>query len=219
MSLRKSLSSFCLGMALLSLCFVPACDPAQPDAREALVRSLKGADVNGYLFATKEDENKITTTLTNGALRNPVRMGGDNRLVIGYANVKDKKTNATKTLKAEVVRTGDAYRLHFRDVNTNIDEINEVFEPKPCPPGEPVFNNSQECTDDFDCKVRPELLCEVNRTCKPLRAHLSCCFRNGTGFHALIFIEPTNIRCVTGFPFDIDTVLVEPERGTEGGGA
>src|SRR5437660_8222118 len=113
-------SSFCLRMLIASFGLLSSCtanpppnNPPNnpPDAREELVRSLKGADVNGYLFATKEEEDRVTTSLTNPALANPVKLDSNNSLVIGYASVKDKKANTTTTLKAEVVKIDNAMRL------------------------------------------------------------------------------------------------------------
>src|SRR2546423_15528414 len=128
-SLRNRLvSSLCLVMALLSLSFVFSCKTnPPPDAREELVRSLKGADVNGYLFATKEEEDRVTTSLTNPALGKPVKLDSNNSLVIGYASVQDKKANSTTTLKAEVVKIDKALRLHVTDIDGHKLVVDEVF--------------------------------------------------------------------------------------------
>jgi hypothetical protein len=180
-----------------------------PDAREELVRSLKGADVNGYLFATKEESNQITTTLTNGALHQPVKLDSTKPFVIGYASVKDKKTNAVKTIKAEIVKSGSGTSLLVTDLGTNGPLVNQIFEPRSsCPtPGLPVFPNLDACFDDFECKIRPNLLCEANKDCKIRVIDLACCTPNGE-FHALIIVKPTKLRCLVAFPFDIDTVTL-----------
>lgn len=197
--------SICLGMALLSLGFANACRTGQPDAREELVRSLKGQDVNGYLFATKEEADRVTTTLTNPAIANPVKLDSSNSLVIGYASVKDKKTNATQILKAEIVRIDNGTRLRATDMNANRQVIDELFNPRLCP-GQPVFNNLDECFDDFNCKVKPELECEANKSCKTLFFDVDCCLKDGTRLEALVIIKPTRLRCLIAFPFDVDTI-------------
>ena len=212
-------TSFCFGIVLLSLTLVSSCDPnkppdgptppTKPDPREELVRSLKGANVDGYFFAMKEDANQTITSLTNGALREPVKLDGNNRLVLQYANVKEKRANTTKTLKAEIGRSDNGYKLFITDVAANHVIAEEAFAPRLCP-GVPVFDTFDQCYDDFECKVLPELLCEANRTCKSIRTELRCCMRDGTEIHALILISPTAIRCIAAFPFDIDRVAVIP---------
>lgn len=202
-------SSFCLGMVLLSLCFVSSCKPNPPDAREELVSSLKGADVKGYLFALKEEDNQITSSLTNGALRNPIKFDGNNSVVIGYARVKDKKTNATKTLKAEILKTDNNFTLQITDIE--VGELPTKFtfpNPKVCDPA--ASFTRQECFDDFNCKIRPALLCEANRSCKTQFFDFECCPKDAPGFHALIIVKPTELRCLAAFPFDIDTLVVSP---------
>ena len=209
-------SSFCLGMLIASFGLVSSCttnpppnNPPNnpPDAREELARSLKGADVNGYLFATKEEDNQITTTLTNPTLRQPIKLDDSKPLVIGYASVKDKKTNAVKILKGEIVKSGGTISIHVTDQVTNGLLVNEIFQPRNCPSGGPLFPDLNACFDDFDCKVRPNLLCEANKDCKTRFFDLACCTPNGE-FHALIIVRPTRLRCLVAFPFDFDTLLL-----------
>lgn len=217
-------ASFVLGIALLSLTFSLSCQPpspgpntntnantntSAPNPRDELIRSLKGANVDGYFFRTKEDNNQVITSLINNTLGSPVKLDSSNRLVIGYANVKDKKANTTKTLKAEIVKDGEGYSLRVEDIVAGGLVIDERFAPRLCP-GVPVFDTFDQCIDDFNCKVLPELQCEANRTCKTIRTELRCCMRDGTEIHALILIVPTSIRCIVAFPFDIDTILVKP---------
>jgi hypothetical protein len=179
------------------------------DPKAELVRALKGANVDGFYFATKEDDNQLITSLTNGALRSPVKIEDGGTFVLGYANVKDKKANTTKTLAAEIVRSGAAYSLHLKDIVAGGLVLDERFAPRICP-GVPVFNTLDECFDDFNCKVRPELLCEANRTCKNIYTEVQCCLRDGTRIHALVIIRPTARRCVAVFPLDVNEVLLNP---------
>jgi hypothetical protein len=216
----------CLGMVLLSFAVLPSCNPqpgtpggpkpptgtpspGKPDPREDLVKLLKGASVDGYFFATKEDADQSVATLTNPTLREPVKLDSTNRLVLQYANVKDKKANTTKTLKAEIVRGEGGYKLFVTDVVADRVIAEEAFAPRLCP-GVPVFDTLDQCFEDFNCKVLPELQCEANKTCKNIRTELRCCMRDGTEIHALILIVPTSRRCIVAFPFDIDQVLVRP---------
>lgn len=218
--------SVCFGMVLLSFAVLPSCNPqpgtpdgpkpptgtpspGKPDPREDLVKLLKGANVDGYFFATKEDADQSVATLTNPTLREPVKLDSNNRLVLQYANVKDKKANTTKTLKAEIVRGEGGYKLFITDVVADHVIAEEAFAPRLCP-GVPVFDNFDECIADFNCKVLPELQCEANKTCKNIRTELRCCMRDGTELHVLILIVPNSRRCIVAFPFDINTVLVRP---------
>jgi hypothetical protein len=202
-------SSVCLGVVLLSTGLVSSCKPDTPDAREEFVRSLKGANVDGYSFARKEDDNQVTTSLTNGALRNPVKFDGTNTVVIGYAGVRDKKTNATKTFKAEILKADKNYTLQIADIGAGGATTKLDFPtPNVCAPPQPVFNTGQDCTDDFRCRVVPGLLREANRTCRVQLFDLLCCLKDGSAFEALMIVRPTELRCLIAFPFDIDTVLV-----------
>ena len=224
-SLAHLKSLLCLGMLLLSLSFLSACNPqpgtdgskppngtpppGKPDPREDLVKLLKGANVDGYFFASKEDANQSIATLTNPTLREPVKLDSSNRLVLQYASVKDKKANTTKTMKAEIVRSDSGYKLFITDVVADHVIAEEAFAPRLCP-GVPVFDTFDQCYDDFNCKVLPELQCEANKTCKSIKTELRCCFRDGTEIHALIIIVPNSIRCVAAFPFDVNEVLIRP---------
>ena len=218
-------SSFCLGMLLLASTLTFSCQPTNGptpnsnntantsttprDPKAELVSALKGANVDGFHFATKEDDNQLITSLTNGALRSPVKIEDGGTFVLGYANVKDKKANTTKTLAADIVRSGTAYSLHLKDIVAGGLVLDERFAPRICP-GVPVFNTLDECFDDFNCKVRPELLCEANRTCKNIYTEVQCCLRDGTRIHALVIIRPTARRCVAVFPLDVNEVLLNP---------
>src|SRR5260370_30295936 len=125
-------SSFCLGMMLLSVSFVYSCKTAAPpDPKEEFVRSLKGANVNGYFFSVKEEGNRVTTSLTNGSLREPIKLDSSNTLVLGYAGVKDKKTNTTKTYKAEIVKADKTVTLQLTNINSG--EVTKDAFPPPKP--------------------------------------------------------------------------------------
>jgi hypothetical protein len=203
-------SSFCFGMALLSFGLISSCKTnPPPDSRDELVRSLKGADVNGYLFATKEEDNQIITSLTNGALRDPIKLDTTHSVVIGYANVKDKKTNAVKTLKAEIIKTGSTIALQVTDLGSGLPTKFDYPPPPSCAP-DPTFNTAQDCFDDYNCRIFPGLLREANSDCKIRLFDLDCCLKDGTRFAALMIIRPTRRTCLVAFPFDVDTLTLSP---------
>lgn len=208
-SRNRQAFTVCCALTLISLGGFSSCRPHPPGAREELVRSLKGANVEGFLFATKEEKNRITTSLTNGALEEPISLDGTGSVVLGYASVRDKATNALTTSKAEVVKA-DGLKLRVTDVFTGGVKLDEPFVPRACPAGEPVFNSLNECIGDFNCKLRPELQCEANRTCRMLLFDLACCLTDGTSPHVLFIVKPTSRLCLVAFPFDIDTLAQSP---------
>lgn len=64
-------------LAVLALGLLVSCNkpPAPaPDPKAELVASLKGADVQGFLFALNEEENRTTSSLTNKAVNDLIRL-------------------------------------------------------------------------------------------------------------------------------------------------
>jgi hypothetical protein len=216
---NRSFSAFCLAIALLSLSLVWSCQPAPPDSgnatpgstpgaktsdpREELVRSLKGANVDGFLFATEEQDNQVVTSLTNSAVRNLITLDkGATNLVLRYTSVKDKKANSTQTTKTEVVKTGNALALQVTDIATGQVVSKDAFPPpgSHVPTG-PTFDTLEACIQDFNCTRRGALQCEADRTCKNQFAALTCCLKNGQCFSVHLIIRPTRLRClVATFP-------------------
>jgi hypothetical protein len=194
-------SAFCLVMALLSLASVSSCTTTapdqKPDLRAELTRSLKGANVDGYVFATREDDSQVLASLTNSAVRNLITIDeGTTNTVLRYTSVTDKKTNTTKTYKAEAVKTGTSLAIVVTDIVTG-DVLSRDTFPVPAPhgSGEPTFDSLEACIKDFDCKNRGALQCEANRTCKDQFAALTCCLTNGQCFSVHLIIRPTTLRC------------------------
>lgn len=218
-SLRnRSNSAWCFAIVLLSLGLAGACKTITP--REQLVRSLKGANIEGYFLATREDDIEEVASLTNSALRNPIQLGNDS-LVLKYTSVKDKKANNTRIYKTEIVRKDAALTLLVTDVASGETVMKKEFPPAKSRIDaaggdctkifEKSFNTPAECKRDFDldCRRGSFLLCEANRTCEPVVTELECCFKDGHATAALLIIWPTRRLCFTAFLPDEDLVLTQ----------
>jgi hypothetical protein len=184
-------------IALLS--FVLLCcsceKPAPSDPRAELLGSLKGANVEGYLFAFEEDKAGTKSSLTNPAVRDLVQLGqGDSETVLGYTRVEDNRTNAATTYRSEVVKKGESLALEITDLATDRVVDQGTF-PVPDPSCEPQFETLAACVAQFNCDHKGALLCEANRTCKPQFAALTCCLTNGQIFSVHLVIPPTSRRC------------------------
>jgi hypothetical protein len=188
-------------IALLSLVLLWSCDKTTPpDPRSELLGSLKGANVEGYLFAFEEDKAGTRSSLTNPAVRELVQLGqGDSETVLGYARIQDNKTNATTTYRSEVVKKGESLALVVTDLATDRVVDQETF-PVPGPACEPQFETLAACVEQFNCDHKGALLCEANRTCKPQFAALTCCLTNGQIFSVHLVIPPTRLRCLIAVP-------------------
>lgn len=208
---KKFVFSFVISLLLISMLW--ACNPpkteAPPDARTALVNSLKGVNVDGYTFTTESDDNQETAKLTNGAVKGPIKLArGTNNLVINYARIKDKKANSTRTVKTEVVRSGNDVSVVVTDLANGAVVTQDRF--PTVAPGE-TFESFEACQADFDCKRRPALQAEANRTCRPQFAAQICCVK-GQQFCISVhyIIQPTRRICGLIGPIgDIDEVFVE----------
>jgi hypothetical protein len=198
---RSGAASY-LPIALLSLGLFCSCDTTIPsDPRAELLGSLKGENVDGYLFAFNEDEARTTSSLTNKSVRDLVTLGeGDSDLVLGYTRVKDNKANTASTYKSEVVKKDASLALVVTELETNkvIDRTAfPVAGPTCQPPGQ--FDDLNACINAFEC-TSGALLCEANRTCKPQFAALTCCLKNGQIFSVHLVFRPTRIRCLIAVP-------------------
>ena len=212
---NRTVSAFCLAIVLLSLGLVCSCKTTKPDPREDLLGSLKGANVEGYLFATEEDETQVTTSLTNSAVRNLIRLdSGTTNLLLRYASVKDKKTNTTKTYKSEVTKAGNVLTLQVTEIATGVVVSKNTFPaPQPHNTGttgpSPTFDTLEDCIKDFNCKFRGALQCEADRTCQDQFAALTCCLKNGQCFSVHLVIRPVSLRCrLTGFIPNLDGLVL-----------
>ncbi len=197
-----SKSTFCLAIVLLSLGLPCLCEAKMPDLREVLVRSLKGANLEGYYFATEEDDTQVVASLTNNVVRNLIKLdSGTNNLVLRYTIVKDKKKNTTMTYKTEVVKTDTVLTLLVTDIATGgVVSINTFPDPEPhnevdTIDSPPTFDSIEDCIKDFNYTGGCALQCEANRTCKNQFAHLLCCIENDLCFGVLMIINPTTLKC------------------------
>jgi hypothetical protein len=199
---HRSKLIICSSTALLSLSLLFACKPAKTDAREDLIGSLKGADVEGFNFGTEENETQAISSFTNSAVRQLVTLdGGTTNLVLKYTGIKDKKTNVTKTSKTEIVKSGKELTLQVTDIANGKVVFKQRFPvPEPHQPadvthGSPTFDTLEACIDDFNCTRRGSLQCEANRTCQDQYAALTCCLKNGQCFSVHLVIKPTTFKC------------------------
>lgn len=199
---NRSKSVFCLATALLSLGLVCSCKTATADSREELVRSLKGANVDGYHFATEEGDTQVINSLTNSSVRNPIRLDGDeSNQVLRYTSVKDKGTNTTRTYKTEAIRSGSTLTIQVSDIATGEVASRKAF-PAAAPHdrtgaggSSPTFDSLEDCIADFNCTKKGAIQCEANRTCEDQFAALTCCLNNGQCFSVHLIIRPTSLRC------------------------
>jgi len=199
--LHRPISAFFVSILLLSLGLLCSCkSPAAPSPRDELVSALKGANVDGFDFATSEDESQAVASLTNRAVRGLVNMDtGPTNFVLRYTRVKDKKTNTIKTYKTEMVKAGKEFTLQVTNLASNEVVSKNTFQRTeghtPGDPGPPTFDTLEDCIKDFDCTRRGALECEANRTCKDQFAALICCLNNGQCFSVHLIIRPTSLRC------------------------
>lgn len=210
--------TFSLLIGLFSLGLVSSCNPppppqteATPDARADLVSSLKGANVDGFNFATEEDETQAVVSLTNNAVNKLIKLEkGDSDMVLRYTTIKEKKTNASRTYKTDLIRKGNDVTLQAADIRTGEVVFQQKFiPPKPHQPTDPTFKDLKECIDDFYCHHGGDLLCQANKTCQPQFGWLSCFFADGTGVSVHLIIQPTRPICgLVGFVPNIDGVFL-----------
>jgi hypothetical protein len=185
-------------VALVLLSLVWSCTKTTiSDPKGDLLSSLKGQEVEGYLFSLNEDNAQTTSSLTNNALDSPVTLGkGDSSLVLRYTRVQDKKTNAINTYKSEVIKKDTSLTLLVTELGTN-----KVVEEKPFPAPGPTcqppgqFDSLTDCINEFNCANKGPLLCEANRTCDPQFAALTCCLKNGQIFSVHLIIRPDRLIC------------------------
>lgn len=196
---------FCLFVLALSLGLLTSCTnppPPPPSPRDELVNSLKGANVDGFDFATTEDDSEAVASLTNKTVRGLVNMDtGPASLVLRYTRVRDRKANTTKTYKTEMIKAGKEVTLQVTDIASNEVVSKNTFthvEGHNQPPdgGPPKFDTLEDCIKDFDCTRRGALQCEANRTCKDQFAALICCLKNGQCFSVHLIIRPTSLKCL-----------------------
>jgi hypothetical protein len=169
--------------------------------REELVTALKGANVDGFMYETRENDAQAIASFTSGAITEPVEMKGDATVVLKYSRVTDKKANTTNVYRTEAIRAGDKLTLQVVDIasGASLVHLENDFGAPPalaagttC--GPPAFKNFDDCL----CSLRAALQVEANRTCTVQFGAATCCI-NGTGlFSVHIFATPNSPRCLLG---------------------
>ena len=210
---RRSVRISCLSVVLLGLVLATSCvsdtktntnASPQPDVKTdpkaEFVRSLKGANVDGFNFERSEDANQVVNSLTNNTAKDVITMDkGDSTVVVRYTGILDRKSNATKTYKTEAIKAGNNLSIVVTDIASNSVLSKDDFPVQDLPAGPcdgPKFDSIQACIKDFHCKRGSELLCEANRTCKDQFAALICALNNGQCFSVHLVIRPTDLRCI-----------------------
>lgn len=195
---------FCL-FALVSCAKTPPTDP-----RADFIGSLKGANLDGFIFETRDTDEQEITSMTNRVIDEPIKMDSDGSVVIRYTRMRDKKTNTITTYKGEVIRSGDQLTLRVTDLVTGAEVIKETADFPGVPAGAtcglpefPPFKNSDDCL----CSLRASLQFEANRTCTTQSAGTICCIGGNQLISIHIFAVPTSFRCSIVFSGIFDLVL------------
>lgn len=207
-------------LALLSL-LVASCKARQTDPREELRRSLKGSDVNGYVFTFSEDDAGSTAAFTNPGWRHGLALDKVNpHAVLRYTRVWDKKRGTTTTVRAEAVPSGRGVALRVTDLDRNVVLSEKAFAPAArfgsvCTEEQQTYPRLNACLADFNCACRAGLQCEANRRCETILADIECCFIDSTGTkrcpHPLLIIKPNTAICeVVGTLPDEGSLVLSP---------
>jgi len=188
--------------ALLSSCVLIACglcvDCTRPaDPKADLIRSLNGANVDGFHFSLNEEEGQTTTALTNKAAEKEITLRqADSGLVLKYTLTADTKANTAKIYRSEITKQGSALGFSVTDLSTN-EVLSRGAFPSPGPTCAPdgQFESVNACIAAFKCTNEGPLLCEANRTCTAQPAALTCCLKNGQILSVHLIFNPTSPLC------------------------
>ena len=207
---RKTI--FCLALALISLGGVTSCENMAPDLKGELLQSLKGENVDGFYFATDEEEGRMIASLTNSALQNFITLDSSMiNLALKYTLVKEVKASTKKIYKTEIAAIGSEFALVVTDIATDEVVSRTVFlgsEPHNSPDGLPSFDSLEECISDFYCTTAPAFQCEANRTCEVQSAHFLCCLKGDQCVYVTLIIRPTTFKCRLSILFPNQGVFV-----------
>lgn len=183
--------------ALLIALVLAGCK-AQNDPRAELERSIKGANVGGFVYSFTEDASTATAAFTNPAFRGGLKLDKQNpHADIRYTQIRDKKSGTTTTYRAEAVPSGRTIAIRVTDLATNRVVANDPFVPAAsCNVDEKTYPSIQACEADFFCSCFPALQCQANATCQDLRAGFDCRITGQPiGVSVDILVRPNNIRC------------------------
>jgi hypothetical protein len=193
---RQVVHGFSVAAALLSVALICSCKPTTSSPREDLAQSLRGANLDGFEFATEEAGDEDVSSFTNRVVRNLIRLdGGDANLVLRYTRISTRSSKTARTYRTEITKKGAGLTLSVIDIGTNEVVTKETF-PAPTSRHEGPFDSLEACLKDFDCVNRGPLQCEANRTCKDQYAALTCCLTSGECYSVHLVIKPTRFPCL-----------------------
>lgn len=180
----------------------PHPETAAPAPDEELRRMLKDANLQGFQFGMQESDSSVTTSFTNGAVRDLINLDSIEAMPLRYTSVRDKKSRETKSYRTDVVKKDGTLSLAITDLATG-----GLIETRPFPaaddPGNPTtsppaggFDSLQQCIAAFNCEHGGRLQCEANRTCKDQPAATTCCLKSGECDSVHLNVRPTAPRCL-----------------------
>lgn len=169
--------------------------------RNDLLRSINGANVDGYEFSFDEDAARSAASFTSPAVKDVITLApGDAAVPLRYTRISDKVSHTATTYKTEIVRQGPAASYVITDLATNreVQTISVGDDGVPPPPDGDPCAESPTCAvffHDFECNVKPHLQCEANSTCTIVHAHMRCRQPNGTCIDGPMIIAPNTTFC------------------------
>jgi hypothetical protein len=185
--------------AVCGLVVVTACQSTSTtNPRADLLRTINGANVDGYAFSFDEDATRSTSSLTNPAVSDVVTLGaGDNAVPLRYTTIRNRATNTATTYKTEIVRSGSSVSYVVTDLATNREVQRTSLGDDGTPPPD-TGSCDQSCASffhDYECNEKPRLQCEANKTCTIVHGHFRCRQPNGTCVDGPTVVTPNTPRC------------------------
>jgi hypothetical protein len=199
--MKKNLSLFLISACGLIL--VTGCQStATTNPRSNLLRSINGANVDGYAFSFDEDATRSAASFTSPAVTGVITLApGDAGVPLRYTTISDKATNTATTYKTEIVRHGSAVSYVITDLTTNreVQRTSVDDDDVPPPPDADACAQSPSCAvffHDYECNEKPRLQCEANSTCKIVHGHFRCRQPNGSCIDGPTVVTPNTFSCV-----------------------
>src|ERR1041385_7001331 len=168
------------------------------DSRAELERAVRQVNVGAFVYQLTEDDVTATASFVNPAVRRGMKLDRRNpHADIQITQVRDKKTGAVKTYRAEIVPAGRSAAIRITDLSTNKVISTEAFVPAAiCNVDNKKYPSQAACNADFDCACLPAVLCEANRTCQDQRVDYECCVTGQTVCADILrLVRPTSVRC------------------------
>ncbi len=199
-------------VVVLLFLVVASCRQAEQDPKAELVRAAKGIDLKQYTFASYEDDAKASASFTNVGVRDGITLKGDGTVALKYETVRDKRTNRVTTRRTDLVRNARTLTSVITDVGSggvvdrqsaNIPDISGGGGRVPPVDACATLPTCAEAINDFNCRQKPLLQCEANRTCHFQLGGYDCRKPDGNCESPLLIVVPTNPRCsVMHLPLD-----------------